>query len=108
MRMATMSMDKRTALEHAKIYAQLVGEQLNPYKIVLFGSFAKGTSNDNSDIDIAVIVNTIEGDFLELSKKLNKLTRDIDNRIEPVLLQLGDDRSGFLSTILKTGIILYH
>lgn len=103
-----MSLDKRSAIENARIYAQLVGEQLNPYKIVLFGSFAKGTSNDNSDIDIAVIVKTIEGDFLEISKRLNKLTRDIDNRIEPVLLQLENDQSGFLSTILKTGITLYN
>ena len=101
-------MDQETALEHAKVYAKLVGEQINPTKIVLYGSFAKGNWNENSDIDIAVIVNKIDDDFLELSKRLNKLTRNIDNRIEPVLLQIDEDRSGFLSSILKTGITLYN
>lgn len=102
-----MSIDQTTALECAKVYAQLVGKQINPTKIVLYGSFAKGNWNENSDIDIAVIVNKIDDNFLELYKKLNKLTRNIDNRIEPVLLQADDDRSGFLSTILETGITLY-
>jgi len=102
-----MSVDQKTALENAKRYAQLVGEQINPTKIVLFGSFAKGNWNENSDIDIAVIMTTIDQDFLEISKKINRLTRNIDTRIEPVLLQSNDDRSGFLSTILKTGITLY-
>lgn len=102
-----MSVDQITALEHAKLYAQLVGEQLQPTKIVLYGSFATGNWNENSDIDIAVIMNIIGQDYLELSKKINKLTRNIDNRIEAVLLQTNDDRSGFLSAILKTGITLY-
>src|SRR5665811_1957562 len=92
-----MSVDQKTALENAKRYAQLVGEQINPTKIVLFGSFAKGNWNENSDIDIAVIMTTIDQDFLEISKKINRLTRNIDTRIEPVLLQSNDDRSGFLS-----------
>jgi predicted nucleotidyltransferase len=85
-----------------------VGEQLQPLKIVLFGSYATGKQTINSDIDIAVIVNKIDGDFLLLSKQLNKFTRNIDSRIEPVLIQNDEDRSGFLSTILKTGITLYQ
>lgn len=103
-----MLLDKTTALEHAKMYAQLVGEQLHPLKIVLFGSYANGNHTINSDIDIAVIVNEIDGDFLSVSKQLNKFTRNIDSRIEPVLIQNGDDRSGFVTTILETGITLYH
>ena len=103
-----MSLDKTTALKHAKMYAQLVGEHLHPLKIVLFGSFATGNHTKNSDIDIAVIVNKIDGDFLLISKQLNRFTRNIDSRIEPVLIQNDDDRSGFLTTILETGITLYQ
>ena len=103
-----MLLDKTTALEHAKLYAQLVGEQLHPLKIVLFGSYANGNHTRNSDIDIAVIVNKIDGDFLLISKQLNKFTRNIDSRIEPVLIQKDEDKSGFLSTILETGITLYQ
>jgi len=75
---------------------------------MLFGSYAKGGWTEYSDIDIAVIVDKINDDFLDISKKLNRLTRSIDNRIEPVLLQQGDDRSGFLSSILDSGITLFH
>lgn len=103
-----MYLDKTTAIEHANRYAQLVGTQFSSCKIVLFGSFAKDSWNENSDIDIAVIVTEMNGDFLELSKKLNKLTRNIDNRIEPVLLQFDTDKSGFLTNILSTGIMLYQ
>ena len=103
-----MLLDKKTALKHAYAYAQLVGTQFNPCTIMLFGSYAKGGWNEYSDIDIAVIVDKINDDFLDVSKKLNRLTRSIDNRIEPVLLQQGDDRSGFLSAILDSGITLFH
>ena len=103
-----MLLDKTTALEHAKMYANLVGEQLHPMKIVLYGSYAKGNWTKNSDIDIAVIVKEIDGDFLLISKQLNRFTRNIDSRIEPILIQNGEDRSGFLSTILETGITLYN
>lgn len=101
-----MSVDQRKALDNARIYAKLVGEIIQPAKVVLYGSFAKGNWNENSDIDIAVIMNTID-DYLETSKKINKLTRGIDTRIEPVLLQSNEDSSGFLSTVLNTGITLY-
>ena len=102
-----MLLDKTTALEHANRYAQLVGSQFHSCSIILYGSYAKGNWNENSDIDIAVIVDEIEDDFLDLSKKLNKLTRSIDNRIEPVLLQTKDDRSGFLASIMEAGVLLY-
>jgi predicted nucleotidyltransferase len=103
-----MLLDKTTASEYATAYAQLVKKEFNPRLIMLYGSFAKGNWNENSDIDIAVIVDNINENFLDISKKLNKLTRSIDNRIEPVLLQLSDDKSGFLTSILNTGIILYN
>ncbi len=102
-----MYLDQATALEHAQLYAQLVAAQIKPLKIVLFGSYAKGNWNENSDIDIAVIIDKINDDYLIVSKQLNKLTRNIDNRIEPVLLQQGNDPSGFLSSLLQTGITLY-
>jgi len=69
----------------------------------LFGSLANGNFNEHSDIDIAVVKDFLDDNYWELTKKLNRLTRNIDNRIEPVLLQPIDNQSGFLSTILKSG-----
>jgi predicted nucleotidyltransferase len=101
-----MSMDKATAIENAKRYAGLVCKELSPCKVVLYGSLANGGFHENSDIDIAVIKNIMDDDYWELSKTINRLTRHIDSRIEPVLLNTGNDRSGFFSTIMKTGIVL--
>jgi len=101
-----MSMDKTTALEHAKRYATLVYKEVPSCKVFLYGSLANGNFNENSDIDIAVVQDFLNDNYWELIKKLNRLTRNIDNRIEPVLLQPKDNQSGFLSTVLKSGIEL--
>jgi predicted nucleotidyltransferase len=98
-------MDQTIALEHAHRYADLVFEEFSPCKVILFGSLANGNFNNSSDIDIAVVKDSAE-DYWETSKKLNRLTRSIDNRIEPVLLQNEEDQSGFLATVLKSGIYL--
>ncbi len=102
-----MQLDKKQAIDNAKKYAKLVNQNIETEKIVLFGSYAKENWHKDSDIDIAIIVNSITDDFLSTSKMLNFLTRDIDYRIEPVLLEKNDDRSGFLTTILLSGLLLY-
>jgi len=100
--------DKKSALRIARTYAKLVQENFDVEQILLFGSFAKGTPSQNSDIDIAIIVNAIEGDYLEEQARLFKLRRAIDLRIEPVLLVGGRDDSGFLSEVVRTGEVLYR
>jgi predicted nucleotidyltransferase len=92
----------------AQRYAYEVEKLLKPQAIVLFGSYAKGTANDNSDIDIAVILDGFSGDYLETSKQLYKLRRDISADIEPVLLDASNDISGFVAEVLRTGEILNH
>ena len=72
-------------------------------KIILYGSYARESEHPGSDIDIAVIVDRIDGDYLELSVKLYEMVRDIDVRIEPVLLNENLDKSGFIESIMKYG-----
>lgn len=100
-------MDKESAFALAQRYSDLVREHLPVKQIFLYGSFAKRTADLDSDIDIAVIVEKIEGDYLEEQFKLYKLRRTIDLRIEPVLLEDGRDDSGFLQEIMATGQIIY-
>jgi len=45
---------------------------------------------------------------LQLSTKLCKLTRTIDYRIEPILLEEDNDPSGFVSDIKKQGISIFQ
>lgn len=94
-------------IDKTKKYSELVAGYINPKLIVLYGSYAKGSANEDSDIDIAVICDIIGDDFIEKSQQLFKLRRGIDSRIEPVLIEQGNDRSGFCEEILKTGKIIY-
>jgi len=101
-------MDREQVIEKLTEYSKLVFTVISPTKIVLFGSYAKGNFNENSDIDVAVFVDKISDDFLSLSTQLCKLTRKIDNKIEPLLLDEKNDKSGFAEEILKYGIFIYE
>jgi predicted nucleotidyltransferase len=72
--------------------------------VYLYGSYAKGTSRKDSDIDVAFVVNHFEGDFFKAVHPLWKLTMDIDYRIEPVVVARDTDYTGFLDEIQRTGI----
>ena len=89
-------MDKSDALDLVKRFSASVRTVLDPVRIVLYGSYAGGTQTASSDIDVAVIVDQVDGDFLDCEVELYRLRREIDDRIEPVLIEAGDDRSGFL------------
>lgn len=94
-------------IDKTKKYSDRVVDFMKPKMIVLYGSYAKGIANEDSDIDIAVICDSIEDDFLEKSFQLFKLRRGIDSRIEPVLLEKSNDKSGFCEEILRTGKVIY-
>lgn len=100
-------MDKTTVIENLKIFADSVKKYFPVKSIILYGSFAKGTPHKDSDIDVAVVLDKIEGDYLDSASKLYRLRRDIDTRIEPLLIDRENDKSGFLEEIIKTGEIIY-
>ena len=101
-------MDKNEAVEKARRYCELVIKKYNPKKIILFGSYAKGTYRNDSDIDIAIIFEKVEGSFLERETDLYKLRRTIDENIEPVLYEEGQDASGFLESLTSYGEVLFQ
>jgi predicted nucleotidyltransferase len=100
-------MDKEQAIVKVSEFIEAIKSKYHPQKVVLFGSYAKGTYTQNSDIDVAVIVDEIHGDFLEETQGLYKIRRKIDLSIEPVLLEINSDNSRFLEEILSTGEVLY-
>lgn len=93
----------QTIVAKAKQYASIVRRTMPVKRIVLYGSYAKNSENSSSDIDIAVIVDKFNGDYLELSAKLFELVQKVDVRIEPILLNENSDASGFIESILKYG-----
>ncbi|MFZ4582600.1 MAG: nucleotidyltransferase family protein [Paludibacter sp.] len=99
-------MDNREILNKLIAYKLLVSKHFNIDKVVLYGSYAKGTQNVWSDIDVAIIVNSINDDFFNYAPLLWKLKRGIDDRIEPILIEKNNDESGFLNEIMKTGVVI--
>ncbi|HAQ18112.1 MAG TPA: nucleotidyltransferase [Prolixibacteraceae bacterium] len=75
-------MDKADAVNIAQRYAGAVKANYNYIKIILFGSYAKGNFNDDSDIDIAVIFKDYSN-LIDMQLELMRLRRKIDSRIEP-------------------------
>lgn len=82
-------------------------QHIRPVEIILYGSYAKGTAREESDIDIAVIVKDIIGDYLDLAAMLYHIRIDLDDRIEPILLEESSEVSGFLEDVRKTGQRIY-
>ncbi len=99
-------MDKEDIINIAKGYKEHIRKYLDFDNVYLFGSNATGNAKEFSDIDIAVIVNTLQGDYIETVQLLWKLRNDIDVRIEPVLIIRSQDIPGFYNEIVRTGIII--
>ena len=101
-------MDKREdIIEKIKNYQTLVKQSKFPMPIeavYLFGSYAKGTANKDSDIDVALVVSHFEGDYFDVIPPIWLLREKVDFRIEPHIIARDTDYAGFLDEIQQTGI----
>ncbi|MDR3112893.1 MAG: nucleotidyltransferase domain-containing protein [Endomicrobium sp.] len=92
----------------------------DPYKIVLFGSYARGTAMPDSDIDLMVVLdnNDIAKTYTErLEKRLHidRLVRDIHYKYSMDILvyskaelkKVKDYGNFFVDEINKTGKVIY-
>lgn len=100
-------MDKKEAIRIVTQYKKLLERNITFDKVYLFGSYAKNNFNKESDIDVAIVSNNISDDFFATNPILWRLRREIDDRIEPILIDSNNDPSGFLEEIQKTGIEIY-
>ena len=99
-------MDQRRAFEIVERFLSLLQEnQIDVRKAYLFGSYAKGGHSEDSDIDLAVVVNNLQNSFL-MQVELMKLGRKIDSRIEshPFDVEDFDSSNPFAHEIMTTGI----
>jgi len=96
-------------------------KELDPYRVILFGSYAYGTPNIDSDIDLIVVTNdefipqTFKGKMdlyisvcehiLEISKKVPV---DLIVYTQPMYQQFIQTGSSFSKEILSKGIVIYE
>ena len=99
-------MDKEKAFILAQRFIKYLTEK--KYNIVdayLFGSYAKGGYNEDSDIDLAIILSKCKNNY-DIQIELMKLRRNFDLRIEPHPFEKDDikDHDPFLEEVIRTGI----
>jgi len=94
---------------------------INPYLIILFGSYAYGTPNEDSDIDILVVT---QDDFipktfserLEFRLSIKKIIRETSKKVpidllvysRPMFQHFKELNSSFAKEILTNGKKLYE
>lgn len=102
-------MGKEEAINIAKKYVQKVSEQYIVKNAMLFGSYAKGTNNEDSDIDIALIFEKVP-DVIDAQIELMKMRRDFDLRIEPHPFRAEDFNidDPIVSEIMKNGVSIFN
>jgi|ERR1035441_642638 predicted nucleotidyltransferase len=85
----------------------IVSQNIGLTKAYLFGSYARNNQREESDIDIALIVNDLDdSNKFDLQVQLLLLASKFDNRIEPHVISNIDflAENPFAYEIMKTGI----
>ena len=72
-------------------------------KVFMYGSYSKGYPKPESDIDVAVIVPYVDGDWLTISTDLWLDVDKVNILIEPVLLEEGN-HSPLYDDVMRTGV----
>ena len=107
---------EKVLLEYIKDVSKIVGDELD--KIILFGSYAKNTQNQNgeiSDIDIMILINTEESRIKEIEDKILDYSYDIDLKynvlLSPIVETLNNYNNRltfipFYQNVEKEGVVL--
>lgn len=98
-------MDKEQAIELARRYKRLIKDFFPVKALYLYGSYSKGNFNEDSDIDIAVIVDHLNEDYFNDTPLLWRLRRKVSTMIEPVLLK-EDVKDPLYFDIIQSGILI--
>jgi hypothetical protein len=99
---------QETAIETVKNYAKEINDKgVYLRKVILFGSFAKGTQHDCSDIDVALVSDDFSGvGFLDRQLFSGIGIKDPYIGIEPITYPTDyfQESDPFIEEIKKTGI----
>ncbi|OGU10290.1 MAG: hypothetical protein A2X61_15175 [Ignavibacteria bacterium GWB2_35_12] len=100
---------KPEILEKALEYLEQVKERnIDIISAYIYGSFARNDNNELSDIDLAIVSNSFEGNILIDIEKILGISRKVDSRIS--VLPLNEESlDGFFiqSEVIEKGIRIY-
>lgn len=97
---------------HIKKLCKEIVDRFNPHKVILFGSYANGTPNDDSDIDLLVVM-PYEGNELD---KMAEVRRELSSAMPlDVLVKTPTQiekriamEDFFVREIIECGKVLYE
>jgi predicted nucleotidyltransferase len=105
-------------------YIQQIAEvlkEMNPYMVLLFGSFAGGSPHSDSDIDLLVVTNDnyIPKDYEEYTQlylKVSRAIRPVKRRIAidlivhtlPMYNLFVKQNSSFCNEVVSKGMVIYE
>jgi len=99
-------MAKNEVIEILKSYINLLrAEGIPVYKAFLYGSYLSNTATNESDIDLMIVTEN-EDDYL--AGKIWKLTKKVNSKIEPFIVETtrfnSIDNSPLVDLVKRTGI----
>ena len=104
-----MARDLQEVKKTVRRFSDCVSEQLPVKKVLLYGSYAKGTATDDSDVDVAVFLDCKDhAQRIVLATQLFHCAGEIDVEIEPKCYFWDEYnnclRGSILAEILKTAV----
>ena len=98
------TLPREEALQVVRDYKRVIAPRFSKEpKVYMYGSYSKGYPKPESDIDVAVIVPRVEGDWLSISTELWLDVDKVNILIEPVLLEEGH-HSPLYDDVMRTGV----
>ena len=68
-------MDNAEVVSKLKRYKKLLSKFMKFEAMILFGSYAMGNASEDSDVDVAIVVDELSGDFFSTRPLLWKIRR---------------------------------
>jgi len=92
-------------------YARAIAEEFHPDKIILFGSYAYGTPNEDSDVDLLVVM-PARDEHAQAVRILWRLAApfplDLIIRTPKEMKWRLEEGESFLTTVVSQGKVLYE
>ena len=101
-----MAVEYDTVKREAVQYANEVRRELPVEKVFLFGSYAQGTADELSDVDIAFFIRDFGGKSrFDIGVELLRMTHNYNAYIEPLVFSFSEIERGnpFVNEIIITG-----
>jgi len=90
----------------------IIVKNVNPEKIILFGSFALGNPHKDSDVDILIIKDT-NADKFNYAREIRRYLRGVKIPIDIIVCTKKEveewkhTKSAFITQIIESGKVLY-